>query len=414
VRFTTYPYLASALLLVACRPAEPTRPAFEPPALTLLPAPELRIESPVGSDCNRPSFWIGDTFYQIVSNQHAWRSNGGQDAATAQTFALARFEDDDPAFAWDPQRRWYVHDINAADGPTRTPMRWIESVYRRPSDGVIFGLYHTEEGPYVRCGAPYERPYLSVPHIGLARSTDDGRSWRNLGIILSDGSFPISCDLPIRFFAGGVGDPSMAVGPDSAHVYIVFTDYSGADPRTQGIQVARLAMADLEAPIAPDGTSKARRWYNGTWSGPGLQGRSSDRVGQQWREVPLGQATPLLAPERSWQDPEGGGYWGPSLSWNTHVGAFVLLLNKVSGAKAFDAEGNYITYIPDITSPAVMPRQPQRLQDLPGAPAASWYVQALGAPRERGTSALTGQDARLFLGDRSQRLLHFERAGPRR
>ncbi|MFN9798196.1 MAG: hypothetical protein ACK57A_18180, partial [Gemmatimonas sp.] len=89
-------------------------------------------------------------------------------------------------------------------------------------------------------------------------------------------------------------------------------------------------------------------------------------------------------------------------------------LNKVSGAKAFDAEGNYITYIPDITSPAVVPRQPQRLQDLPGAPAATWYVQALGAPRERGTSALTGQDARLFLGDRSQRLLHFERAGPRR
>jgi hypothetical protein len=154
------------LLLAACGREVP--PPFVPPLLTLAEAPELRIVSPVGSDCNRPSFWIGDRFYQIVSNQHAWRSNGAADAAGAQQFTLSRFADDDPAFAWDEAKRWYVHDINSEVAPTRTPMRWIESVYRRPGDGVLFGLYHMEEGPYVRCGAPFERPYLSVPHIGLA------------------------------------------------------------------------------------------------------------------------------------------------------------------------------------------------------------------------------------------------------
>lgn len=396
-------------LLAACRPSEPAPPPFSPPALTLVPAPELRIESPVGSDCNRPSFWIGDTFYQLVSNQHVWRSEGGRDAATAQRFTLTRFADDHPTFAWDSTRRWYVHDINTDVAPTDTKMRWMESVYRRPSTGELYGLYHMEEGPYVRCGAPFERPYLSVPHIGLAKSTDDGRSWRDLGLILSDGSFPISCDLPIRFFAGGVGDPSMAVGPDSTHAYIVFTDYSGADPATQGIQVARLALADLDAPLHPDGRSKAMRWHNGAWTGPGLQGTSSPRVGQTWAPTPLGQATPLLPPARSWQDPEGGGFWGPSLSWNTHLGAFVLLLNNVSGARAFDAEGNYITYLPDMTAPRPVPSTPQRLQDLPNAPEASWYAQALGDPSTKGTSALTGQDARLFLGDRSRVLLRFGR-----
>jgi len=400
-----------AALFAACRESAP--PPFVPPTLTLVPVPELRIESPVGSDCNRPSFWVGDTFHQIVSNQHAWRSNGGRDAATAQQFTLARFDDDDPTFAWSDSARWYVHDINSDRAPTSTKMRWIESVYRRPADGVLFGLYHLEEGPYVRCGAPYERPYLSVPHIGLARSQDDGKSWRNLGIILSDGSFPISCDLPIRFFAGGVGDPSMAVGPDSSHLYIVFTDYSGNDPRTQGIQVARLSVADLDAPLRADGTSKALRWYNGAWAGPGLQGRPGERVGQQWRETPLGQATPLLAPARSWQQADGGEYWGPSLSWNTHLQAFVLLLNRVSGAKAFDAEGNYITYLPDIARPRVVPATPLRLQDLPGAPEGGWYVQLLGDPREKGTSALAGQDARLFIGDRSRHTLRFQRAPTR-
>jgi len=398
-----------AALATACRAPESARAPFEPPALTLVPAPALRIESPVGSDCNRPSFWIGDRFYQVVSNQHAWRSVGGRDAATAQAFTLARFADDHPAFAWDSASRWYVRDINSAADPTPTPMRWIESVYRRPADGALFGLYHLEEGPYVRCGAPFERPYLSVPHIGLARSDDDGLSWRNLGLILSDGSFPIHCDLPIRFFAGGVGDPSMAVGPDSAYAYIAFTDYSGRDPATQGIQLARLALVDLDAPLHPDGRSKALRWHRGAWSGPGLQGIPGARVGQTWAPVPLGQGTPLLPPARSWQDPAGGGFWGPSLSWNTHLGAFVLLLNNVSGARAFDAEGNYITYVPDMAAPMPVPRVPQRLQDLPGAPASGWYVQALGDPAMQGTSALTGQDARLFVGDRSTVRLRFGR-----
>jgi hypothetical protein len=138
-----------------------------------------------------------------------------------------------------------------------------------------------------------------------------------------------------------------------------------------------------------------------------LQGTSGERVGQQWAATPIGQATPLLPPARSWQHPEGGGFWGPSLSWNTQLRAFVLLLNNVSGARAFDAEGNYITYIPDITVPVATPAVPQRLQDFPDAPAAGWYVQGLGDPAMRGTSALTGQDARLFVGDRSTRLMHF-------
>jgi hypothetical protein len=387
---------------------------FAVPYVTLVSVDTVRVTSPVGSDCNRPSWWVGDTLFQMVSNQHPWRSRGGRDAASAQPFAPGRFTDDDPRFAWDAARKWYVHDINSADGPTATKMRWMESVYREPRTGTLFGLYHLEEGPYVRCPAPYERPYLSVPHIGLGRSLDNGLTWENLGIIISDGSFAISCDLPVRFFAGGVGDPSMAVGPDSTHAYIAFTDYSGADARTQGIQLARIALADLAQPLNADGTSKARRWHNGAWSGPGLQGTPGARVGQVWATTPIGQATPLLPPAASWQRPEGGGYWGPSLSWNTEAGAFMLLLNKVSGARVFDADGNYLAFIPDMARPVVSPAAPIRLDTLPNGPKPAWYVQALGAPAERGTSAWTGQDARLFIGEHSHVTLHFTARGPRR
>jgi hypothetical protein len=387
--------------------AATSRPAFVAPSVTLVRVDTVRVTSPVGSDCNRPSWWVGDTLFQMVSNQHPWRSRGGRDAASAQPFEPMRFLDDDPRFRWDEGRQWYVHDINASDAPTPTYMRWMESVYRAPATGVLYGLYHMEEGPYVRCPAPYERPYLSVPHIGLGRSRDNGRTWENLGIIVSDGSFEISCDLPVRFFAGGVGDPSMAIGPDSSYAYIAFTDYSGDDPGRQGIQLARLALADLDQPLAADGTSKARRWHDGAWRGPGLQGTPGPRVGQRWSPTPLGQATPLLPPTNSWLQADGGGYWGPSLSWNTHVGAFMLLLNKVSGARAFDADGNYLAFIPSMESPTIAPVAPIRLDTLPNGPTPAWYVQALGDPAMRGTSAWTGQDARLFLGEHSHLVLRF-------
>jgi len=411
---------AAAFLLAACgdpragtiADTNNAPPPFVVPTVSLVVVDTVRVTSPVGSDCNRPSWWVGDTLFQMVSNQHPWRSRGGRDAASAQPFEPMRFLDDDPRFRWDEQRQWYVHDINTTDAPTPTYMRWMESVYRAPATGVLYGLYHMEEGPYVRCPAPYERPYLSVPHIGLGRSRDNGRTWENLGIIVSDGSFEISCDLPVRFFAGGVGDPSMAVGPDSTHAYIAFTDYSGDDASRQGIQLARLALADLDRPLAADGTSKAWRWHDGAWRGPGLQGTPGARVGQRWTPTPLGQATPLLPPTNSWLRADGGGYWGPSLSWNTHVGAFLLLLNKVSGARAFDADGNYLTFIPSMETPTVAPGAPIRLDTLPNGPTPAWYVQALGDPTMKGTSAWTGQDARLFLGEHSHVVMRFSAALP--
>jgi hypothetical protein len=79
----------------------------------------------------------------------------------------------------------------------------------------------------------------------------------------------------------------------------------------------------------------------------------------------------------------------------------------VSGARAFDADGNYLAFIPSMESPTIAPVAPIRLDTLPNGPTPAWYVQALGDPAMRGTSAWTGQDARLFLGEHSHLVLRF-------
>lgn len=58
----------------------------------------------------------------------------------------------------------------------------------------------------------------------------------------------------------------------------------------------------------------------------------------------------------------------------------MLLLNKVSGAKAFDANSNYLTCVPDTDVPMPLRAAPIRPDALPNGSKAAWYVQALSDP----------------------------------
>ncbi|MFM8359717.1 MAG: sialidase family protein, partial [Verrucomicrobiota bacterium] len=208
--------LLMLLPVTAPRAAAAAGPASGEPRARLEPAPLL--EFPADPDCNSPCFWHDGQLHLFTSNQKPSRSVGP---------ALERLGQPVPS----------VFD----DGAKK--LRWIEAVHLR-QDGVLFGLYHREE---YRGECP-GREYFTVPDIGVARSRDLGRTWTDLGIVLQDPDVKRSCDTPNQFFAGGVGDPSWAIDPAGGHAYIFFSSYT--DPvANQGVQVARLALADLDAPV---------------------------------------------------------------------------------------------------------------------------------------------------------------------
>lgn len=335
-------------LIPGAAPVTAAEGAAPGPRARLEPAPLL--EFPADPDCNSPCFWHDGQLHLFTSNQKPSRSVGPDLERLGRPVAS-------------------VFD----DGAKK--LRWIEAVHLR-KDGILFGLYHREE--YL--GECPGREYFTVPDIGVARSRDQGRTWTDLGIVLQDHGVRRSCDTPNQFFAGGVGDPSWAIDRGGGHAYVFFSSYT--DPvSNQGVQVARVALADLESPVG-----KVWRWTGTEWDAPGLGGRG----------------TPAVAARVAWSDPKADAFWGPSVHWNTHLGQHVVLVNRASDAR-WTQEGVYVFFARELSRPNTF-TAPQKLHE-----GGSWYCQVIGDAAMQGTDSRAGQSARFFMKGKSRHRVVFER-----
>jgi outer membrane protein assembly factor BamB len=319
------------------------------PLVRLEPAPTYKF--PANPDCNSPCFWSEGRLHLFTSNQRPSRSSGPD---------LENLGQPEPCVFEDGAKK----------------LRWIEAVHLR-FDGILFGLYHREE--YL--GECPDREYFTVPDIGVARSTDQGRTWRDLGLVLQDSGVQRSCDTPNKFFAGGVGDPSWAIDPSQGFAYIFFSSYT--DPVTnQGVQIARLALVDLESPVG-----KVWRWRDGRWDSPGLGGRG----------------TPIVPARVAWSNPQADAFWGPSVHWNIFLEMHVVLVNHASDAN-WTQEGVYVFFARDLSKPDSF-TSPRKIQA-----GGEWYAQVVGDPDIRGTDSLAGKSARFFQHGTSQFRIVFDKA----
>ncbi len=200
---------------------------------------------PAKVDSNSPAFWLNSVFHLINSTvtgpmiSSGAKQNAVSNPAPAQMNAL---------------QKWPF---------------WIESVWTDPS-GVLFAWYHQEIGP---CGGTN---YLAVPHIGAAISYDSGKTFLDLGTILADGDAP-NCKSKNGFVAGGNGDFSVILDRTNTYFYFLYTNYGGP-AANQGVAIARMP---YESRFNPGGMVK--KYYNGGWNEPGIQGQETPVFSRQGR-----------------------------------------------------------------------------------------------------------------------------------
>jgi hypothetical protein len=272
---------------------------------------------------------------------------------------------------------------------------WMEAVV---SDDVEtwYGFYHNE-WPATRCG----RDDRFVPRIGAAKSTDQGRTWQDIGVVIQARQSATACDSTNRYVIGGVGDLSVMLDADKKYLYIFYSQYSSRQ-EAQGVAVARIQWADRDRP-----SGRAEIWRDGIWDPDarrreyfaGLPGAERGMI--EWIYL---AASPLIMPALAWHDGDDrvDAFWGPSVHWNTALDSYVMLLNRAKDEN-YGMDGVYVSYAPRLDDPSLW-SAPQKI--LNGG---RWYPQVVGSTPGTGTDKLAGASARFFMSGRSEWVINFSK-----
>ncbi|MCL6259277.1 hypothetical protein M3O96_09275 [Aquiflexum sp. TKW24L] len=411
--------VAAMTYLFGCNPRTPNQESlsetqdFKVPTFKLIETDTFFFNNFV--DCNMAEVWVGDTL-RIFPGKY------GEDPVWgfAEDLKFASGSNADEVFST-PASEYIAPKlpINAPVGePGLHGAVWFETVYqdeKDPSGRTLYAIYHNENYPetlpfneatgegYIDKDWPLGLTERITPaavcRIGVMKSTDGGWSWENKGLFLEDKQ-PRMILKPhniSKTFAGGVGDPSaVAVGE---YLYLFYGEYgypgtydaASYDPikewSGQCISIARIKIDDLDDP-----QGKAKRWdgqgFNADWDGIGKPVASL--------QMPVENGG---GPASS---PTGGFHWGPSVSWNTYLECWVMMMGKVEG-QSWVGDELYISFNPHKElgegNNSQAWTKPQKLLEKPGH--VLWYpsLQPLNTPDDianKYTSLRLGKQARLF------------------
>ncbi|QMW02138.1 hypothetical protein [Spirosoma foliorum] len=384
------------------------------PNYKLIPAKKVLFNSFV--DCNMAEAWVGDTF-RIFPGKY------GEDPlwGNARDLKYADGRHAEEAFASK------ASDFREPSMPKNAPVNvtglhgavWFETVYQDSTDKsgkTLYAVYHNENYPATlpynaSTGEGYKNEKwpqgitgptspAAVCRIGIMKSVNGGKVWENKGIFIEDlqARMILKPHNTSKTFAGGVGDPSAVA--NGGYLYLFYGEYGypgqynekDYNPQKewsgQCISVARISLTDLDNPVG-----KARRWdgkgFNAPYNGVG-------------------------APIKSLQiPPESGGgaassptssfHWGPSVSWNTYLNCWVMLMGKATGP-SWAGSSIHISFNTNKDLGEAIQSQawtkPALLLDKPGY--FLWYpsLQPMNTPDDisnKYTCLRLGQRARLFV-----------------
>lgn len=386
------------------------------PKAVLVPTEKFLFNSFV--DCNMAEAWVGDTF-RIFPGKY------GEDPLWGYAHDLKFADGSGADEAFSRKKDEFKEPIMPQNAkPNTTGLHgavWFETIYQDEQDKsgkTLFAIYHNENYPST---LPYNaktgKGYINrdwpeglkgpssataVCRIGIMKSTDGGRSWKNNGIFIEDNQprLILKPHNTANNFAGGVGDPSAV--RSGAYLYLFFSEYSypgtydkdsyNADTEHSGqcISIACIALKDLDHPAG-----KANRWDGNSFS------VAYDSIGVPIKALQI----PATAGGGPASSPTGKYYWGPSVSWNTYLNCWVMLMAKAEGP-SWKGSSIYISFNKNADLGTGANAQewstPELLLDKPEH--ILWYpsLQPLASARdnaEKYTCLKLGAEARLFFKD---------------
>ncbi len=409
---------------------EPTNPKFK-----LIPASKVKFNSFV--DCNMAEAWVDDTL-RIFPGKY------GEDPLWGDARDLKYSNGKNASIVFQNTADQFFNPIMPPNVPIGQKglhgAVWFETVYQDAKDKsglTLYALYHNENYPIT---LPYDEKTkegytnsklwpqgltgpespAAVCRIGIMKSTDGGKSWDNKGIILEDldPRMILKPHNTSNTFAGGVGDPSAIASGDYLYVFYGEYGYPGVyDAKTydpikeasgQCISIARIALKDLDNPVG-----KAKRWDGKAFT------IAHNSYGKPVESLQISKADGGGAAS----SPTGGFHWGPSVSWNTYLNCWVMMMGKVEG-RSWEGDKIFISFNKNkdlgIGNNSQQWSKPQLVFQKPGY--ILWYpsLQPLDTEediKERRTSLKLGKRARFFVkrikpGDdeyASEHIIEFEK-----
>lgn len=409
---------------------EPQSPKFK-----LIPTTKVSFNSFV--DCNMAEAWVADTF-RIFPGKY------GEDPLWGYARDLKYSNGANASIVFQNTADKFFNPIMPPNVPIGQKglhgAVWFETVYQDIKDKsglTLYALYHNENYPIT---LPYdsvtkegytnskwwpqgltgpESP-AAVCRIGIMKSTDGGKSWDNRGIILEDldPRMILKPHNTSNTFAGGVGDPSAIASGDYLYIFYGEYGYPGVyDPKTydaqkeasgQCISIARIALKDLDNPVG-----KAKRW----------DGKAFTIDYNSFGKPVASLQIPKSEGGGAASSPTGGFHWGPSVSWNTYLNCWVMMMGKVEG-RSWQGDKIYISFNKNkdlgFGDNSQQWSKPQLVFQKPGY--ILWYpsLQPLDTEediKERRTCLKLGKRARFFVkrikpGDdeyASEHIIEFEK-----
>ncbi|ANE45808.1 hypothetical protein SY83_05285 [Paenibacillus swuensis] len=159
---------------------------------------------------------------------------------------------------------------------------WLYHIFRRDSDNKFVAIVHIEYDYGAHPG------HHHLVKMGLASTTDPTlRNWTYEGDL---------CTVDASLSNDGCMDAGLIQDGDYYYMF-----YHQSFDNWSGLYAAR-------APVNDYGPGKWQKWYNGSWSQPGIGGLQSPILGNESNTL----------------------YAAPSISWNTYLNKYIIIFNNVS------------------------------------------------------------------------------------